>query len=176
MGKLIFITGGARSGKSQQATKLAKKIGDKVAFIATCAPLDAEMKERVKRHRCLRPKDWKTIEAPIDVASALKNLDRFDAVIIDCITLFLTNLMMENMSDEDILSEITNLVQAVKGANFAAVIVSNEVGLGIVPSSEMSRRFRDLAGFANQIIAQNADEVYLMVSGIPVKIKLKIDY
>ena len=91
MGKLIFITGGARSGKSQHATKLAKEIGDNVAFIATCVPFDTEMKKRVEQHRCLRPKDWKTIEAPIDVASALKNLDRFDAVIIDCITLFLTN-------------------------------------------------------------------------------------
>ena len=157
MGKLIFITGGARSGKSQHATKLAKEIGDNVAFIATCVPFDTEMKKRVEQHRCLRPKDWKTIEAPIDVASALKNLDRFDAVIIDCITLFLTNLMMKEMSDEDIFSEITTLIQIAKEANFAAVIVSNEVGSGIVPPSEMGRRFRDLAGFANQIIAQNAD-------------------
>lgn len=171
MGKLIFITGGARSGKSQHATELAKKIGDKVAFIATCVPLDAEMKNRVEQHRRSRPKGWKTIEAPIKVASALKNLNRFDAVIIDCITLFLTNLMLNEMSDERIFSEITNLVQTAKEVNFVTIIVSNEVGSGIVPPSEMGRRFRDLAGFANQIIAQNADEVYLMVSGIPVKVK-----
>lgn len=170
MGKLIFITGGARSGKSQHATKLAKKFGDKVAFLATCIPSDDEMKERVKRHRNSRPKEWKTIEEPIEVTSALKNLIQFDAVIIDCITLFLTNLMMEEMSDEEILSKVTNLVQVAKESDFSTVIVSNEVGSGVVPPSEMGRRFRDLAGLANQMIAQDADEVYLMVSGIPVEI------
>lgn len=171
MGKLIFITGGARSGKSQHATKLAEKIGDKVAFVATCVPSDDEMKKRVKRHRSLRPKGWKTIEKPVKVASALKDLDGFDAVIIDCITLFLTNLMMEEMSDEEILSKVTNLAQVAKEADFTVVIVSNEVGSGIVPANEMGRRFRDLAGLANQIIAQSADEVYLTISGIPLKIK-----
>jgi len=172
MGKLIFVTGGARSGKSQHAAALAQKAGNNVAFIATCIPWDAEMKERVKRHRSARPKEWKTIEAAIDVAASLKNLAQFDAVIIDCITLFLTNLMMEeNISDEDILSEVTNLVKVAKEVNCVVVIVSNEVGSGIVPLNEMSRRFRDLAGFANQIVAQNADEVYFMVSGISVKVK-----
>ena len=171
MGKLIFITGGARSGKSQQAAELATKVGNNVAFIATCIPSDAEMKERVERHRRARPKDWKTIEAPIDVTAALKDLAQVDAVIIDCITLFLTNLMMENVSDDDILSEVTNLVQASQEADFAVVIVSNEVGAGVVPPNEMGRRYRDLSGFAIQIVAQSADEAYFMVSGIPVKIK-----
>lgn len=170
MGKLIFVTGGARSGKSKQATELAQKIGNKVAFIATCVPLDDEMKDRVKRHKLSRPKAWKTVEVPINVVSALKSLEKPEVAIIDCITLFVTNLMMENMSDEDILSEVKKLVEVAKKVKFPVIVVSNETGSGIVPSNEMSRRFRDLGGFANQIIAKNADEVYFLVSGIPLKI------
>jgi len=171
MGKIIFITGGARSGKSRQATELAQNLGNNIVFIATCVPLDDEMKERVKRHKRSRPKNWNTIEESTDLASALKSLDSFDVVIIDCITLFLTNLMMAELSDEDILSKIQKTVDTAKEANFPVIIVSNEIGLGLVPANEMGRRFRDLSGFANQTIAKNAEEVYFMVSGLPLKVK-----
>jgi adenosylcobinamide kinase/adenosylcobinamide-phosphate guanylyltransferase len=172
MGKLIFITGGARSGKSRFAVELAKQLGGRVAFVATCVPRDEEMRVRVEKHKKGRPGDWKTVEEETNVACALRNLgDTCEIVIIDCLTLLVSNLLLKDSSGQQITEKIQAMVEAVRNASFVTIIVSNEVGSGIVPGTELGRNFRDIAGLANQTIARCADKVYLMVSGIPVKIK-----
>lgn len=171
---LIFITGGARSGKSNLAVQLAKKLEGKVAFVATACAGDEEMAKRILLHRKSRPEEWTTIEEPIDVASAIKSACGYDVVIVDCLTLLLSNLMFENggmRGTNDILNKIEELAEAAKDFGGAVMVVSNEVGMGIVPDNELARKFRDLAGRANQIMAGAADEVYVCFSGIPVQIK-----
>ena len=171
---LIFITGGARSGKSKLALQLAERAGGKVAFIATARAGDDEMAERILIHKKSRPKEWTTIEEPMDVPSAISKAADHDVVIIDCLTLLLSNLMLEdNGLDETgrILGKIEDLVKVSRSFKGTVIVVSNEVGMGIVPESELARKFRDLAGRANQIMANAADEVYLCVSGIPLKLK-----
>ncbi len=171
---MIFITGGARSGKSQLAVQLAKKLGGKVAFIATARAGDVEMAQRILLHKKARPKEWSTIEEPIDVVSAIASADDCHVVIVDCLTLLLSNLMFEDdgSSETDaILGEIEGLAKVCSNFSGTVMVVSNEVGMGIVPENELARRFRDLAGRANQIMADYADEVYVCFSGIPVQIK-----
>jgi len=171
---LIFITGGARSGKSKLALQLAERAGRKVAFIATARAGDDEMAERILLHKKSRPKEWTTIEEPKDVPSALTEVADHDLVIIDCLTLLLSNLMLEDNSLDEtgrILNKMEDLVKASRSFKGTVIVVSNEVGMGIVPENELARKFRDLAGRANQIMANAADEVYLCVSGIPVKLK-----
>jgi adenosylcobinamide kinase/adenosylcobinamide-phosphate guanylyltransferase len=172
---LIFITGGARSGKSRLALQLAERADDKVAFIATARAGDDEMAERILIHKKSRPKEWTTIEEPIDVPSAISRVADHDVVIIDCLTLLLSNLIMLEDSSlneiDGILDKVEELVKAFGSFKGTAIVVSNEVGMGIVPENELARKFRDLAGRANQIMANAADEVYLCVSGIPVKLK-----
>ncbi len=174
MSFLIFITGGARSGKSKLALKLAERTGGKVAFIATAQAGDDEMAERILIHKKSRPKEWTTIEEPIDIPSAISKVADHDVAIIDCLTLLLSNLMLEDKSLDEtgrILGRMEDLVKASRSFKGTVIVVSNEVGMGIVPENELARKFRDLAGRANQIIADAADEVYLCVSGIPVKLK-----
>ncbi len=171
---LVFITGGARSGKSHLAVQLAEKSGGKVAFIATACAGDEEMARRILLHRKSRPGEWTTIEEPIDAASAVGSVRGYDVVIVDCLTLLLSNLMFENdgMNEQsDILSKIEEVAEAARSFEGTVMIVSNEVGMGIVPDNELARKFRDLAGRTNQIMAGAADEVYVCFSGIPVQIK-----
>lgn len=169
MAKITFITGGARSGKSSLAMTLASKIKGKKAFIATLKPLDKEMHERVKMHISKRPKGWDTYEEPLKPGICLKNLgSKYSAIVLDCLTLYLSNIMHKEM---DIEKEIKRFIRAIKGSGSNIFIVSNEVGMGIVPENKMARRFRDMAGMLNQKVAQIADKVYLVVSGIPIKIK-----
>jgi len=171
---LIFITGGARSGKSKLALQLAERAGGKVAFIATARAGDDEMAERILIHRKSRPKEWITVEEPIDVPWAISKAADHDLVIIDCLTLLLSNLMLDSSSLNEtggILDKMEDLVKASRSFKGTVIVVSNEVGMGIVPENELARKFRDLAGRANQIMANAADEVYLCVSGIPVKLK-----
>lgn len=178
MSSLIFITGGARSGKSKLAVRLAKESGGKVAFIATARAEDEEMVERILLHRRSRPKEWTTIEEPIDVASAIAMAHGHDVVIIDCLTLLLSNLMFASNSPNEtdrILNDVKELAEAARGFEGTVIVVSNEVGMGIVPENELAREFRDLAGTANQIIAGAADEVYVCFSGIPIRIKRQDD-
>ena len=172
MGKLIFITGGARSGKSRHAVELAKQSAGQVSFVATCLPKDDEMKARVEKHRESRPADWQTIEQEMEVAPAIKKLseDR-SAVIVDCITMLVSNLLLAGKTEEQILTEIQAIAESLRALKATTIVVSNEVGSGIVPDSELGRNFRDVAGKANQVLAEDADEAYLMVSGIPVRIK-----
>ncbi len=164
---LIFITGGARSGKSQYAVSLASEETRDVLFLATCIPKDEEMRQRVEEHRKNRPKGWKTQEEEKDILPILKDCQS-SVVVIDCLTLLVSNLLL---AGDDVEGAIKKLAEFLKEATFTTIIVSNEVGCGIVPDNELARRFRDISGWANQLIARYANEVYFMVSGIPMKIK-----
>ncbi len=172
MAKIIFITGGARSGKSTYALKLAGYDKKKVAFIATCQPLDKEMAERIKSHKKTRPRDWQTFEEPYQISALLNKIkDKFSVILIDCLTLLLSNLILKGLKEEGIKKEFNNILSALNKIRAKVIIVSNEVGLGIVPQNKLARDFRDMAGKINQVMAEKSDTVFLMVSGIPVKIK-----
>ena len=172
MGKIIFISGGARSGKSSYALNLARRLARRVAFVATCEPLDKEMKKRIDAHKKSRPREWKTFEVPQKISPLLSSINAaFEVVIIDCITLLVTNLLLRGYKEAAVEREIKKMCRLLKKMPADAVIVSNEVGLGIVPENEIAREFRDIAGRMNQIIAAGSDEVFFMVSGLPLKIK-----
>lgn len=169
----VFVLGGARSGKSSFALKLASSCGCEGtrAYIATAEALDSEMVERIEEHRKTRGKEWITIEEPLQVEKRITGGRGFSVILIDCLTLWLTNLVGGGRSDGEILKETEELASACKDCGAFVIAVSNEVGLGLVPENPMGRRFRDLAGRANQLFADKADEVYLVTSGIPLKIK-----
>jgi len=172
MGRLIFITGGARSGKSSFGLNLAKSIKKRKLFIATCAPEDEEMKKRVTLHRQNRPSSWRTIEEKRELLSILKKETKSDVVIIiDCLTLFISSLLMARQKENAIKNEIERIVKVIKQGKATVIIISNELGLDLVPENKLGRSFRDIAGLCNQIVAASAKEVYFMVSGIPIKIK-----
>ena len=180
MSELTLIIGGTRSGKSTFATELAKKHRH-VCYIATADSgkssqiEDGEMLERIQKHRENRPAEWKTVEAPLELDKAIANLrGTFDAVLIDCITIYVTNMLLGNHKeegDEYIINAINKLCSVCKNTPFHVIIVTNEVGYGVVPDNALSRKFRDIAGYANQIIAREADNVYLVTAGIESKIK-----
>jgi len=174
MAKITFILGGARSGKSNYALELAKKHKGKIAFIATCQPFDAEMKQRIAWHKKIRPSDWQCFEEYQDITALLQRVsNKFDLVIIDCLTLLVTNLMLAGESQKSIEKIISRLLLKLKNIKARSILVSNEVGLGIVPVNKLGRDFRDIAGKVNQLAAKNAGEVFFMVSGIPWRIKCK---
>jgi adenosylcobinamide kinase/adenosylcobinamide-phosphate guanylyltransferase len=172
MGELIFILGGARSGKSQQAQKLAEAYGQRVCYLATCIPQDEEMRQRVLLHQQNRPSHWKTIEEAREIIPVLqKESLNSEVILLDCLTLLIFNLMEIYPNETEILSQIKHLCETTKKISPTVLVVSNEVGGGIVPENALARKFRDLAGLANQLMARYADSVYWMVAGIPVKIK-----
>ncbi len=172
MGKITFILGGARSGKSGYALKLAKESSKKVAFIATCKPDDPEMEKRVILHKNNRPKYWKTFEEPENSALTLKKIgNRFDCILVDCLTLLISNLMLKNLKEKAIKTAVNTLLDTAKKVKARVFIVSNEVGLSIVPENKLAREFRDISGRVNQVTAKKADEVFFLVAGIPCKIK-----
>ena len=182
MSKIILVTGGARSGKSTFAEKYIAEHGSSIAYIATSQVYDEEMAYRVKLHRQRRPAGWQTFEAPFDAHKALKEaLAAHDAVLFDCITLYLSNYLCTEEASVSKMAQLTehvrlmmqHLVESVRsaGSGRLAVFVTNEVGAGIVPENALARCYRDLAGIANQYMAAQADEVYLSVAGIPLKIK-----
>jgi len=171
MGKIILILGGARSGKSTHAVSLAKK-HKKVAFVATCQPLDKEMKERIRLHKEARPENWKTFEEPRDLNSLLIKMgDTFDCILIDCLTLLVSNLVLAGYKKKDITEKIEAMLATLKKKKAMVIMVSNEVGLGLVPANKLGRDFRDIAGKVNQIAAKEANKVFFIVSGIPLEIK-----
>jgi len=178
-GKLIFITGGARSGKSNFAEKMAISLGKSVAYLATAQPLDKEMTCRIEKHKNNRPVDWETYEEPIEVSKLVSHLGHEkEVILIDCLTLLISNLLLikENkignpQMEEEIISEIKKLAENSSKATAQVIIVSNEVGMGLVPDNVIGRVYRDILGRANSIIANKADEVFMMISGIPLKIK-----
>lgn len=185
MRRIILVTGGARSGKSLFAESKAREADSDVLYIATAIPFDDEMKLRVKKHREQRPSTWSVLEAYKDFDTLLKGSCAPKKVfLLDCITLMVSNIILEKNLDWDNLNnveieeveqcvkiEIEKLLSVVSDRKVLLIAVTNEVGMGIVPENKLSRIFRDIAGRANQILAKEADEVYLCVSGLPMKIK-----
>jgi len=169
--KLIFVLGGAASGKSQAALELAGKARPR-AFVATGQALDREMKTRIERHQASRSADWKTAEVPIDIVTWFKdNKSKYQVVVLDCLTLWLSNLHGRRLDDIAISDATNNLLHAIRATRARVVIVSNELGLGLVPATKAVRAFRDLAGRINQQVAAEADEVYMAISGLPLRLK-----
>jgi adenosylcobinamide kinase/adenosylcobinamide-phosphate guanylyltransferase len=172
--KVIFVTGGAKSGKSSFVLSEAAEHEGQKAFIATAGALDEEMLSRIEKHKGERGEGWDTYEEPIRITETINNIEgKYGAVVVDCLTLWLSNLMH---ADSDIAQEIENLVEVLRNSklrtpNSKLFLVSNEVGTGIVPENKLAREFRDLAGTMNQKVAGVSDEVFMVVAGIPIKIK-----
>ena len=175
MAKITLITGAARSGKSAYALTLAREEGGRPrrAFIvATAEALDDEMRARIAHHRASRPAEFETIEEPLNIGDALASLDgRATVVVLDCLTLWISNLLLAGLSDDEILSRADHLAEALGRVSFASVVVTDEVGAGIVPNNALARRFRDLLGWTNQKIAARADAVVMMVAGLAIRLK-----
>lgn len=179
-GKLILTLGGSRSGKSELAEKIAGHLGERVTYIATAALRDDEMKERVMLHRERRPKSWKTVEEEKNILMKLEKGREGDVFLLDCATLWVTNLLLDESLPEPgakpgqkeayIIEQATRLADIVEtGAHL--IVVSSEVGLGLIPEYALGRAFRDMAGKVNQLLASKADEVYFTIAGIPLEIK-----
>lgn len=162
---LILIGGGVRSGKSRFALDRARREGAKLAFIATAEARDDEMRERIERHRANRGSDFVTIEAPIELAAALRSVQG-DAVVVDCLTLWLANIL-----DRDVDAATADLLKAAATSSACVIFVTNEVGCGIVPDNALAREFRDRAGILNQRVAEAASEVYWMIFGQSLRVK-----
>ena len=173
MKEIIFIIGGCRSGKSTYALQTAEKVpAEQKIFIATCVPQDDEMKRRVARHQTERSQNWVTVEAPLDLPEAiLQNSRRGNVILVDCLTLWVSNLLMETGDENNIEDTASQLIEALEKAAGPIVLVSNEVGTGIVPENKLARKYRDIIGLVNQAVAKTAGKVTWMVAGIPVSIK-----
>ncbi|MDO8425881.1 MAG: bifunctional adenosylcobinamide kinase/adenosylcobinamide-phosphate guanylyltransferase [Deltaproteobacteria bacterium] len=169
--KFIFVTGGAKSGKSSFALNLANGLPGPRYYLATAEALDREMEEKIKKHKEERSSRWETIEEPREVAEKLEGLKGSGVVLIDCLTLWITNLLTDDLNNGEILKKGEALASACKKSPLSIIAVSNEVGLGIVPLTPVARRFRDLSGVINQRIAGLSDEAYLVTAGMPLKIK-----
>ncbi|MBV8920719.1 bifunctional adenosylcobinamide kinase/adenosylcobinamide-phosphate guanylyltransferase [Bradyrhizobium sp.] len=165
---IILITGGARSGKSVRAEARAAAFAGQPIYLATAEALDAEMSERIAQHRARRGPDWIARDVPLELAQALIETDGRGARLIDCLTLWLSNLMH---AERDVTQELSRLAATLAGQRSPVVLVTNEVGLGIVPDNALARRFRDAAGVMNQTIAGVADEVEFVVAGLPMRLK-----
>lgn len=180
-GKTIFITGGIRSGKSTYAENIASGLGSDVTYIATAQAYDEEMKHRIYLHRQRRPGSWKTVEEPLNVTDVIKKYgSQTDVIMLDCLTMLISNLMFQFPETEKglsveyqdkIIDEVRLVVKASKEAAAHVVIVSNEVGLTLVSDNRLGRVYQEIVGCANQVVASQADEAYLVVSGLPVTLK-----
>ncbi|MBI5633468.1 MAG: bifunctional adenosylcobinamide kinase/adenosylcobinamide-phosphate guanylyltransferase [Nitrospirae bacterium] len=175
LSKITFVIGGARSGKSSFALNRASELPGKKVYIATAQAFDEEMKERITKHKEERNSDWDTIEESMNLAEVLRTASStHDVVLIDCLTLWLSNLLL---ADKDLEKEMQFFISSLITHHASRVfVVSNEVGMGIVPDNELARRFRDISGRLNQQMASVADEVYLVAAGIPVRIKKEDGY
>lgn len=170
-GRILFVLGGAASGKSGVALKLTGRQRPRV-FVATGQGLDDEMTARIARHRAARPSGWETEELPLELTDWFRRRGRrYRAILLDCITLWLSNLRGGGCSEGAVIRKVEQLIAAMRQSRALVVVVSNELGLGIVPMERSGREFRDLAGRTNQLIAAAADEVYFVVSGLPVRLK-----
>ena len=179
LNRITLILGGARSGKSSYAQKLAEESGKSVTFLATAQALDEEMSTRIQKHQSERPAHWQTLEIPLEIASHIKQI-KSEVVILDCITLLVTNLLMQFVKDDlvdeapfmqAVQYETEELLLAIRASHQHWIMVSNEVGLGLVPPYQMGRVYRDGIGWANQRLAREAEQVIFMVAGIPMVIK-----
>ncbi len=165
----VLVLGGARSGKSDLALRLAAESGHPVTFIATATPGDQEMAERIESHRKARPGEWRTIEAAVELAVAIDRAPRRDFVIVDCLTLWVSNLLGSGRAPDEISSVAHDAARAM--AQREGVVVSNEVGLGIVPANELARTFRDVLGSVNAVFARCSERSLLMVAGRSLELK-----
>lgn len=165
---LTFLLGGARSGKSRHAETLIQNLPAPWTYIATAEAYDDEMRDRIRLHRSRRPAPWENIEVPIDLEAALAALPEGRPMLLDCLTLWLTNVMLAEMDVDDAIERLADILGNPRGPWF---VVSNEVGLGIVPDNALARQFRDAAGRLNQLVAARADTVLFMVAGLPMKVK-----
>ncbi len=168
MVKSILITGGARSGKSQLAETKTLALGDRAIYIATAEAYDDEMRARIAHHRARRGPEWQTLNAPLDLVGALRDNDRTTPRLVDCLTLWLSNLMLAGRDWE---TEVAALCGLIPDLRAPVVFVTNEVGAGIVPENALARAFRDAAGWGNQRVAAVCDEVWFCISGQPLKVK-----
>lgn len=165
MAKITLVLGGTRSGKSNFAQNMAKENKGKCAFIATCQPLDGEMKARIAKHKKSRPKHWAIFEDYQDIHELVKQIgSEFDIIILDCLTLLISNFMFAGLKENIIRNKINKTLSELKKIKAESIIVSNEVGLGIVPDNKLARDFRDIAGRINQLTAAKSDNVYFLVS------------
>jgi adenosyl cobinamide kinase/adenosyl cobinamide phosphate guanylyltransferase len=164
----VLLLGGARSGKSALAVRLAVESGLPVTVIATATAGDEEMAERIRRHRASRPASWKTVEEPIDLMRAVRSVETGDFLVVDCLTLWVTNLLAAGHDEGEFEQLIEPVVRELSGRR--GVVVSNEVGMGIVPVNELARRFRDVLGFVNTRFASGAERAVLMVAGRAVEL------
>jgi adenosylcobinamide kinase/adenosylcobinamide-phosphate guanylyltransferase len=179
MGQITLLLGGARSGKSAYAQRLAEEAGKSVTYLATAQALDDEMSTRIKKHRSERPNHWQTLEIPLNIAAHVGEI-RSDLVILDCMTLLTTNLLMQFVTDDmvdeapftgAVYWEVADLLNAIRTGTQEWIIISNEIGLGLVPPYQMGRVYRDLLGWTNQRLAREADKVIFLVAGIPMVVK-----
>ncbi|MFQ5856530.1 MAG: bifunctional adenosylcobinamide kinase/adenosylcobinamide-phosphate guanylyltransferase [Anaerolineae bacterium] len=179
MGRLVLILGGARSGKSASAQQLAQELGgDRVLFVATAAAGDEEMERRIEKHRRERPATWRTLEVQRDVGPAiLEHAREAKVILLDCVTVLVSNLLtgledsFTQEVEDKVTAEVDALVACAEQLAGHLIVVSNEVGMGLVPAYPLGRTYRDLLGQANKTLAQKADEVYLLVAGIPLTLK-----
>ena len=174
MKEIVLVTGGCRSGKSNYALTLAASMAaGRRYFLATCVPRDEEMHDRVARHQRDRGAEWETVECPLAISRAVDRLaaDESAVVLVDCLTLWMNNILMETDQPQLIEAYITELQQALGRAAGSVILVTNEVGCGIVPADRITRLFRDMTGLANQRLAATADRVVWMVAGVPVTVK-----
>ena len=175
--ELVLILGGARSGKSTFALSLADGAEGRVVFVATAQPGDEEMRERIARHRRERPERWRTIEAPIGVGEAIRSgAADAEVVVLDCLSFLVANVMGEGSDaspgvQKEVEAEVEGLLRAFEQGNATFILVSNEVGMGVVPAYASGRLFRDVLGLANQRLARAADRVYWMVASMPIEVK-----
>jgi len=163
-----LVLGGARSGKSRHAEQLIEAHPAPWTYIATAQAWDDEMRERISLHRARRPQGWTTVDAPIALPDAIRNADSGQAILVDCLTLWLTNVML---SEADVVAAREDLLAACRAVASPLVLVSSEVGFGIVPDNALARRFRDELGTLNQALAREAAHVVLTVAGLPLKVK-----
>ncbi|MDP2799153.1 MAG: bifunctional adenosylcobinamide kinase/adenosylcobinamide-phosphate guanylyltransferase [Deltaproteobacteria bacterium] len=172
MKKTILVTGGCRSGKSRFALDYANRHFTNRLYLATGQALDEEMKERIKEHQRQRGQDWRTVEEPLNIAGVIEQeAAKAGVILIDCVTLWVSNMLLRDMPEEEIMHSVGALAEKIHKPLCSFILVTNEVGAGIVPENRLARRFRDLVGMVNQKLAACADEVYWLVSGIPIKIK-----
>ena len=179
MGVTLY-TGGCRSGKSSMALEHARKLSEKVCFVATCVPQDEEMRLRVKKHQENRPASWDVIEEPLELAQSIKSVNsgHCPVILVDCLALWICNLMSreENAinSEQEMAVEAENVIQASREYGGEVILVSNEVGMGIMPVNDMARKYGDLVGRCNQVIASRADRVILASCGIGITLKQEL--
>ena len=167
---IVYVSGGARSGKSRFAETYAARSGDDVTYLATAQAFDDEMRDRIARHRGDRPSAWHTAEEPLDVARAAWDA-RTPTLLLDCLSLWVSNLLLAGEPEDRMLAATDDLLAALRERGGLSVLVSNEVGLGIVPDNALARAYRDALGRVNQRVAAASDEAYLLVSGLPLQLK-----